>query len=146
MAEKKQYKEDNLTKLKYDGHIWEVGHFGENNNGFSTYGFRRDGIKVRVTSRYEAELIANLLSKALELEAEVIRLREQNNKYLYLINDWQLEITRLKISNGKLLEALKAIVSQTNSYFDDHPFDETMSFIRTACRCREVIVLAEEVK
>ena len=52
--------EDDLTKLEYDGHIWEFGHFGEKNNGFSAYGFRQDGIIIRVTSKYEAELIAML--------------------------------------------------------------------------------------
>ena len=59
------YMEDNLTRIEYDGHIWEVGHFGERNNGFTAYGFRQDGIYIRVTSQYESELIAKLFQKAL---------------------------------------------------------------------------------
>jgi hypothetical protein len=57
------YMEDNLTKIEYDGHTWEFGYFGEKNNGFSAYGFRQDGIYIRVTSKYEAELFASCLTK-----------------------------------------------------------------------------------
>ncbi len=53
--------EDNLDRINYDGHVWEIGHFGEDNNGFSAYGFRQDGTIIRVTSKYEAELISLLL-------------------------------------------------------------------------------------
>ena len=59
------YKEDNLIKLEYDGHIWEFGHFGEMNNGFSAYGFRQDGIYIRVTSKYESELLCKLFNFAI---------------------------------------------------------------------------------
>ena len=57
--------EDNLTVFEYDGHTWEVGYFSEKNkvnrNGFSAYGFRQDGVFIRVTSKYEAELFESLL-------------------------------------------------------------------------------------
>ena len=56
----RNYMEDNLIKLEYDGHVWEFGYFGEKNNGYSAYGFRQDEVMIRVTSKYEAELIANL--------------------------------------------------------------------------------------
>ena len=55
--------EDKLTKLEYDGHTWEFGLFGEKNNGFSAYGFRQDGTIIRVTSKYEAELLARLFKE-----------------------------------------------------------------------------------
>ncbi|KKM92424.1 hypothetical protein LCGC14_1218450, partial [marine sediment metagenome] len=50
----KNTKEDNLDRFDYDGHVWEVGYFGESNNGYCAYGFRQDGIIIRVTSKYEA--------------------------------------------------------------------------------------------
>ena len=56
----KNTKEDNLDRFDYDGHVWEVGYFGESNNGYCAYGFRQDGIIIRVTSKYEAELIYSL--------------------------------------------------------------------------------------
>ena len=65
------YNEDNLDKFNYDGHMWEVGHFGEKKNGYSAYGFRQDGIIIRVTSKYEAELIYSLLeSKMMAKQGE----------------------------------------------------------------------------
>ena len=54
--------EDNLETFNYDGHVWEFGHFGELNNGFSAYGFRQDGDYIRVTSKYEATLLYEALS------------------------------------------------------------------------------------
>jgi len=59
--DEQDYHKDNLTKVEYDGHIWEFGHFGEDNNGFSAYGFRQDGIIIRVTSKYEADLFCQLI-------------------------------------------------------------------------------------
>ena len=54
------YMEDNLVRLECDGHTWEIGHFGEKKNGYSAYGFRQDGTIIRVTSKYESELLARL--------------------------------------------------------------------------------------
>ena len=56
--------EDNLVKFNFDGHIWEVGYFGDKNNSFSAYGFRQDGVYIRVTSKYESELITSLFDSA----------------------------------------------------------------------------------
>ena len=56
--------EDRLTVIEHDGHSWEVGYFGEKNNGFSAYGFRQDGMYIRVTSKYESELFESLLRLA----------------------------------------------------------------------------------
>lgn len=56
------YDDDNLDQFDYDGHVWEVGYFGEKNNSHSAYGFRQDGIIIRVTSKYEAELIHSLFN------------------------------------------------------------------------------------
>ena len=39
-----------------DGHTWEVGYFGCEDNGYSAYGFRQDGLLIRITSAYEAEI------------------------------------------------------------------------------------------
>ena len=55
--------EDNLVRLEYGGHIWEFGYFGAKRNGYSAYGFRQDGTIIRVTSKYEAELIAKLFQQ-----------------------------------------------------------------------------------
>ena len=55
-------RDDNLVKLECDGHTWEFGYFGEKNNGFSAYGFRVDGNIIRVTSKYEAEIIKSLFT------------------------------------------------------------------------------------
>ena len=57
---------DELTVIEYDGHSWEVGYFGEKNNGFSAYGFRQDDIIIRVTSEYEARIFEQLLRIAKE--------------------------------------------------------------------------------
>ena len=65
MLTAKQWDEDKLTTVEYDGHIWEVGYFGEKNNGYSAYGFRQDNHYIRVTSKYEAELIAELFKEAI---------------------------------------------------------------------------------
>jgi len=59
---------DKLETINYDGHVWEVGYFREKDCGFEAYGFRQDGIFVRVTSKYEAELILSLLKNALRFE------------------------------------------------------------------------------
>lgn len=48
---------DKLETIELDGHIWEVGFFKENDCGFEAYGFRQDGIYIRATSKYEAEII-----------------------------------------------------------------------------------------
>jgi len=60
--------EDNLIKLEYDGHSWEIGYFGEKNNRFSAYGFRQDGMYIRVTSKYESKLIAELFKASIGLK------------------------------------------------------------------------------
>lgn len=54
---------DNLAKFFYDGHDWEIGYFGSDNNGYNAYGFRQDKTIIRVTSKYEAELIYHLFMK-----------------------------------------------------------------------------------
>ena len=59
------YRQDRLDIINFDNHTWEFGHFGEDNNGFSAYGFRQDGTIIRVTSKYEAEVIAFLFKQAL---------------------------------------------------------------------------------
>jgi hypothetical protein len=51
---------DKLETINFDGHVWEFGFFGEKNNGYSAYGFRQDGIIIRVTSEYEAKLLADI--------------------------------------------------------------------------------------
>lgn len=47
---------DELETILYDGSTWEVGHFGCEDNGYSAYGFRQDGLIIRVTSKYEADI------------------------------------------------------------------------------------------
>ena len=56
----KNYAEDNLDRFNYDGHVWEVGYFGEKKHGHNAFGFRQDGTTIRVTSKYEAEVIYSL--------------------------------------------------------------------------------------
>lgn len=60
----KEYLKDDLTRIEYAGHIWEFGHFGEEKNKFSAYGFRQDGTIIRVTSQYEADLFRQLMLDA----------------------------------------------------------------------------------
>jgi len=60
--------EDNLEMFEYDGHIWELGYFGKKNNGYSAYGFRQDGIIIRVTSKYEADIFLKSLKSLKEVE------------------------------------------------------------------------------
>ena len=58
----KSHLDDNLDTFISDGHKWEVGHFGERNNGYSAFGFRQDGLCIRITSKYEAEFLGRLIS------------------------------------------------------------------------------------
>jgi hypothetical protein len=57
------FAKDDLKVFNYDGHKWEVGFFGDQNNRFCAYGFRQDDMVIRITSKYEAKVFADLLSK-----------------------------------------------------------------------------------
>jgi len=60
--------EDKLETIQYDGHTWEVGYFGCQNNGYSAWGFRQDGVIIRVTSEYEAKLLSRMFINNKNLE------------------------------------------------------------------------------
>jgi hypothetical protein len=67
--------ENILQRMNFDGHSWEIGYFDIDDEGFSAYGFRQDGIIVRITSKYEAELIAKVFNSHTKLVDALKKIR-----------------------------------------------------------------------